>query len=93
METKIFDLYDIVLLADHFIYQIYSLILCEVMHMLTQKQRNTFLEIKGTTQAGTPGTLKSNKSSGSEGFFQFPNVKSLVLFTQDNACDWISRES
>lgn len=48
------------------------------MHMLTLKQRNTLLEIKGTTQAGTPGTLKSNKSSGS-GFFLIPNVKSLVF--------------
>lgn len=47
--------------------------------MLTLKQRNTFLEIKGTTQPGTPGTLKNNKSSES-GVFLISKCEILCTF-------------
>lgn len=60
------------------------------MRMLTLKQRNTLLEIKGKAQAGIPGTLKSNKSSGS-GFFLNSKCEIPCIFTQDNACVWVCK--
>lgn len=45
--------------------------------MLTFKQRNTLIEIKSTTQAGTPATLKSNKSFVSGRVFSSKSVYPL----------------